>query len=232
MADSLRMADSSGIEALRRAILHDAEEIARAELEEARQSSLEELERARQETEAERARILRDAKRDAEGLRRRIGSIAELEGKRRQLEMRERLIREVLDRTLAGLRGGQGAGGRRSSLLRLVLEAARQAGGGRLVVQASAADLELLTPGFLGDVRRELAREGISAELHRSEQPARIVGGAIVVGDEGRIVVDNSLETRMSRQEPTLRGAIWRILSGEAGGAARPTAGVEEQRAA
>ncbi len=212
------MADSSGIEALRRAILQDAEEMARSEIEQAQRLSAEERERAGKEAEAESSRILREAEREAEALRRRTASGAELEAKRRMLEVRERLIREVLDRALAALREGAGAESRRSSVARLILEAAREAGGGKLVVQTSAGDARLLTRDFLEGIRDALAREGISAELEPADRTADIAGGAIVTGADGRIVVDNSFEARLKRQEGDLRATIWRILSREPGG--------------
>ncbi|MGE5618052.1 MAG: V-type ATP synthase subunit E family protein [Sphingomonadaceae bacterium] len=219
---------------MRRAILQDAEEMARGEIEAARRSSAEEAERAAAEAEEERARILREAEKEAASLRRRIESIAELEGKRKLLDVRERLIREVLERTLAKLREEGGPEPRRTTLRRLVLEAARQAGGGRLVVQTAPADAALLSGQFLEGIREELDREGIAAELQPAEKPAAISGGAIVVGGGGRIVVDNSLEARLARQESSLRGGIWRILSGEALEAGQPEAGrpPPEERAA
>lgn len=203
----------TGIEALRRGILQEARRMARQEAEGARQSSHEEMGRARQEAEAEAEAILRRAEHEAEALRRRVASVAEMEGKRRWLEVRERLIRQTLDRTLERLRGEAGGESRRGVLLRLLADAARQAGGGRLEVQSSSADARLLTPELLEEARRLLDREGIRAELVPAASPADIAGGVIVTADGGRVVVDNSLEARMERQEAQLRSGIWRILS-------------------
>ncbi len=208
------MADN-GIEALRRGILQDAEAMASQEVAQARLAAREELERDRREAESEAEVILRQAEHEAERLRRRIASAAELEGKRRWLEVREQLLRRVLGQALEELREGAGAKGRGPVLLRLLLEAARRASGGRLVVRTAPGDATLLTPQFLEEARAALAKEGISARLERGERLAEIAGGVIVEGEEGRIVVDNSFEARMERQEATLRSGIWRILSGE-----------------
>lgn len=208
------MARRDGIESLRRAILADARAAARAEVAKAETFAEVERQRARGEAESEAAGILQEAQREAEALRRRVASVAELEGKRRLLEARERLIQQVLDRAMDDLKNGRGAQGRREDLMRLVVEAAREAGGGRLKVQTSASDARVLTPGFLAEASKRLAREGISADLEAAERPAEIVGGAIVSRDEGRVIVDNSFEARLGRQEAALRSEIWRILSG------------------
>lgn len=206
---------TTGIEALRRGILQEAEAMARQEVEQAHHSSKEELERARREAEAEGEAILRQAEREADALRRRMASVAELESKRRWLEVRERLIRRVLDRTLELLREAAGTEPHREVLLRLLVEAAREAGGGKLKVRAAAADARLVNRELLEEARRLLAQEGISAELEPAAGPAEMAGGVIVVEGEGRVVVDNSLEARRERQEALLRSGIWRILSGE-----------------
>ena len=209
------MVETHGIDKLRRAILHEAREAARAQVQQAEAVAAAAQERARREAESERLRILRDAEREAKAIRRRIGSTAELESKRRLLEARERLIRQVLDQALAQLKEDAGTGARRAVLLCLVVEAAREIGGGRLVVQTAGADVKLLSDEFLAEVRGLLAKEGILAELRAAERPAGIAGGAIVSTDDFCIVVDNSFEARLRRQEASLRRSIWHILSGK-----------------
>ena len=198
-----------------RRILHEAREAAGAQVQQAEAWAAAAQERARREAESERLRILRDAEREARCLRRRIGSTAELESKRRLLEVRERLIRRVLDRALAQLKEGAGIEARRAALLCLLVEAAREIGGGRLVVRTAAPDATLLSPEFLAKARELLVREGIFAELQAAEQPAGIAGGAIVSRNDGTLVVDNSFEARVRRQEAGLRRGIWHILSGK-----------------
>ena len=209
------MANRERIETLRSAILRDAREMARAEVEQARQQAAADLERSKQEAEAERARIIHEASRQADALRRRMASLAELKGKRRVLEAREKLITQVLEGAIEKSARPRDPEARRSVLLNLVVEAAREAGSGQLTVQVAPADLELLTPGFLAEASELLSRYGISPQLSVAPQPAAIAGGAIVVADGGRIVVDNSFEARLRRLESTLRSEIWRILSAE-----------------
>ncbi len=202
------------IDALRRAILQDATELGRREVEQAREWVAQQQEAAAQAAEEERERILHDAEREAEALSRRIWSAGELEAKRRLLEVRERLVREVLARALADLREPGETDERRETLRRLLLEAAREIGGGCLTVEVAASDVELLTGEFLAEVRERLAMDGVSAELSPAGKPAEIAGGVIVRRDGGRVVVDNSFEARLRRQEADLRSGIWRILSG------------------
>ncbi|GEM_PF-1204934 len=204
-----------GIAALRRAILADAEETARSEIDQARGLASQELEAARVEARGEAERILRDAERQAEAMSRRTASVGELEAKKRLLEVRERLLRQLLDRAMAEAGRISDPRERRESLMRLLLEAAHGTGGGTLEVQTSAQDARLLTTEFLAEARRRLSRDGIRAELQPAKQPASVTGGAIVSQEEGRIVVDNSLEARLKRQEAQLRGDAWRFLCGD-----------------
>jgi vacuolar-type H+-ATPase subunit E/Vma4 len=211
----------SGVQALRRGVLQEAEAMARREMEDARQASEQLQKKAREEAEAEAEQILRQAERESATLRRSIASSAEIEGKRRWLVVRERLIEQALDRTRGLLKESAGVKSRRRVLLRMLVEAVREAGGGQVSFQTAEADQGLVTTGFLDEARDLLGREGISAELHPMGSLGGITGGVIVRADGGRLVVDNSLEARMERQEAALRDGIWHILSGswESGGA-------------
>jgi V/A-type H+/Na+-transporting ATPase subunit E len=207
--------ESHGIDKLRQAILHDAHEVARGQIRQAEASAAIEQEKARRGAEGERLRIVRDAEREANSLRRQIGSKAELEACRRLLEARERLIRQVLDQALTRLKEENRIEVRRMSLLRLVVDAAREMGGGQLLVRTSSTDARLVDAEFLAEASHLLASEGISANLEAAEHPAEIVGGAIVSRNDGRLAVDNSFEARLRRQRAGLRSGIWRILSGK-----------------
>lgn len=228
-------ASGEAIDGLRRAILSDAREMARAEIRQAEQLSQAEQERARQEAEAERARILREAGREAEAIRRQATSSAQVATRLRMLEAREKLIQEVLDRASQSIRRERGSKALRSALPRLVLQAAREAGGGELVVQTSSGYSNLLTQRLLEEIQSGLAREGVAAKLRKAEQPVDVMGGAIVRRVDGSVVVDNSIEARMRRMEATLRGLIWETLAPGAGsnqhGSPSGTAGSSVKRA-
>lgn len=209
------MNSPEGIDALRRAILTDATDTARNEVEQARRSADQARQTAERGAEADRQEILREAKRQAELINRRIASTTEVEAKRQQIGMRERLLREVFDEALEKLKAEQDPTFRREALVRLVAEAAREIGGGLLQLQVASQDMSLVTPEFLKHVEDSMAQQGIRVELTLAEQPVIIVGGAIVNRDKGRVLVDNSFEARMNRQEPNLRSYVWRLLREE-----------------
>ena len=202
------------IDALRRAILEDATSSARAEIEQARQWVAQLRAKAEQEARIESEKAIHDAEREAELIYRRILSMAEVESKRRRFEVRERLLDEVLDRASRALQSGERPHARRESLMALVTEAARELGGGRLVVRAASIDIGLLTPSFLREAEMKLKESGVSAELEVLDQPANIIGGAVLVKDGGRIVADNSYDARLRRLKPVLRNGIWQTLLG------------------
>lgn len=205
--------ENEGIDALRRSIVDDTRESAELEIEQARLAAAREMDRRLRQAGQERERILREAECAADTVRRRTISRGELESKQQLLGAREELIRQVLDRALAEAAGEHRTSRRRTLLLRLVVEAARETGCGRILVSASRDDLSLLSPDLLSEAADQLSREGISAQLEAAKDPADIVGGVVVAGDGGRVVVDNSLEARLRRQEGAMRSAVWRILS-------------------
>ena len=197
---------------MRRSILQEAERIAHSQIDEARRSSEELMREARREVEGERRTILRRAEHEALARRRRTGSATDLEIRRREMGVRERLIREVIDGAVKAIVEMEGQGSNRTALVRLLVEAARQAGEGSLVVQVATADAVLVTADLLHEAERMLAADGFVTQL-QAGNPASITGGVIVVADEGRLVVDNSLESRLERLGPSLRRGIWRIMS-------------------
>ncbi|MGI5835091.1 MAG: V-type ATP synthase subunit E [Chloroflexota bacterium] len=211
------MDNAEGIEALRQAILNEASDTARYEIEQANRSVERRRQEAEQEAEASSREILREARRQSELITRQVASATEVEVKRRQIEMRERLLREIFEDALTALREEQGPA-RAQTLLRLAIEAAREIGGGSLLIQVSPEDVKLVTPEFVQAVEDRLAEEGIHAELVLAEQSVNITGGVIVSREKGKIVVDNSFEARMVRQEPILRSGVWHLLQGEGTG--------------
>ena len=135
---------------------------------------------------SERARILHQARLEALQI---VG------------DTREALVDAALSRTKEYLAGMRSNAAYLATLRRLAEEALtelgplEEAGGARL--EADPRDRELLE-GLLLDLRLELA---ISYELNGW-------GGLIVKSEDGRVVVINSLETRLERAIPYLRGYL------------------------
>jgi vacuolar-type H+-ATPase subunit E/Vma4 len=201
--------DEENIEALSRAILRDAqsetEEIqseARAKAEAIRKS-------AQDQAEAERKAILQRAGVEAERLRSQVAATGQLKARTLQLEHREKL----LDKVFAAARGKLPAVTKRSDydqvVARLLREALEQLKAGSAEVQADEATQKPLKAQILDQISKELNAQLTLGKTLESGN------GILVNASEGHLQYDNTLETRLSRLQSSLRSAVYHVLMGE-----------------
>ncbi|TAK32736.1 MAG: hypothetical protein EPO21_14705 [Chloroflexota bacterium] len=173
------------------------------------------VEDARARAEEERQRLLSITERQVEQIYRRARSAAQLAAEHRRQARREHLIQRVFTEARQGLSRALTADQRRATLAKLIEEGARSLGGGPLLVRVAPADKAILTQELLSEVARSLLQQGLSSDLASAQEPAEILGGAIVATRDERVSFDNSWESRLKRQMPTLRPLVWRALSDE-----------------
>jgi vacuolar-type H+-ATPase subunit E/Vma4 len=144
---------------------------------------------------------------------RRVMAQAELESKSLRLARREALLRQIWERTQHRLETEIEPQVRRASIKALLIDAARQLGGGRLVVQVSQCDALVLAQGVLEHIEQELASEGLLVQLEMVESGDAMLGGVIVRSPDGRHLVDNSWDARLNRASTELRDQVHHRLS-------------------
>ena len=201
--------EDENIEALSRAILRDARAEAEGLQEEARAKAEAIRQRAQAEAEAERKVILDQAQQDAERLRSQSVATAQLKARTLQLEHREKLLDRVFDTVRERLSSIQ----KRPDFDKVAAQLLREA-----ITQLNSTDAEVRADNVTERFLKSTAVEKFSKELNAHisfGKPLESGTGLTVSSSNGHLTYDNTLETRLSRLQNSLRSAVYQVLMGE-----------------
>jgi vacuolar-type H+-ATPase subunit E/Vma4 len=201
-------ADES-IELLSQAVLREAQNEAEQVLSRAKEDARKILEEAQDQAEVERKEILKRASQEEERIRRQAIAAAQIKARTLQLRKREELLNKVFGEAHQQLSSVQQWSDYdriarkllRGALIRLEADSA--------LIQADEVTLQYLTDEVLEEMSKELnVKLKVKAVLDQGI-------GVIVEAADGRRRFDNTLETRLSRMQDTLRASVYRMLVGE-----------------
>ena len=178
---------------------------------EAREKAAQITRQAQDEAQALRRDSQESAARAIEEKRRQALAKAQLKAKQSAVRCQEEMMERLWAEAEASLRAERDAASRLAILERLILDAAAQLGGGRLLAQVNQADQPLLA-GALPRVRAALQAAYPGASLELAASPAPIWGGVIVRRSDANQLVDNSYEERLALAKRTLRDAAYQLL--------------------
>jgi len=194
---------------LERAILMEAREESEQMQAEAKERAEAIHRRAREQAESERKTILDRANQDAERLRSQAVATAQLKARSMQLEHREKLLDSVFEEVRKKLAGA----GKRpdyDAIAGLLLrEALTQLRVSKAEIRADESTMQALKKGALEQLARELKGEFVLGSALEEGT------GVVVDASDGKIHYDNTLETRLSRLQATLRSSVFNVLMGE-----------------
>jgi V/A-type H+-transporting ATPase subunit E len=197
------------LENLSRAILKEAQVDSEQIKEEARAKADAIRQRAQEQAEKERAEILQKAKQEAERLKGQVVASAQLKARTSQLEHREKL----LDRVFESARGKLVALQKRSDYnkiaAQLLREAVTQLNASSATVRADAATQRFLKSGALDELSKDMKAEISFGDVLEEGT------GLVVDASDGHQHFDNTLETRLSRLQSSLRSSVYHVLMGE-----------------
>ena len=157
-------------------------------LEEAQAKAEEILAAASRETDGIEAEARRRVEAEQVQARARATSTASLRAAALVLAAKDEAIRKVFEQAEADLRAAAANPPRRAAVLRGLLREAAQGLTGRLTVEAAGGDVQAVR-----DACREL---GLDAEVR--EAPG-VADGVRVASPDGRVVVENTLSSRLGR---------------------------------
>jgi len=198
--------EKEDIELLARAIMAEANDEAAGLLEEAKAKAEAIRKRAQEQAEAERKEILDRAKEDADRLRSQSSATAQLKVRSTQLEQREKL----LDGVFAEVKNRLSSVKERPDYAAIATMLAREALTQLKVDQAEIhADETTRNALKLADLSKEL-----NGQFSFGDALEEGTGVAVDAGN-GKLHYDNTLETRLSRLQGTLRSAVYKVLMGE-----------------
>ncbi|HXD10241.1 MAG TPA: V-type ATP synthase subunit E family protein [Anaerolineales bacterium] len=197
------------VEMLARAILTEAREESEQIKAEAAEKAEAVRKRAQEQAEAERRTILERANEDAERLRGQSAATAQLKVRSLQLENREKLLDGVFEEVKKQLDGVKKRPDYDAIAALLLREALTQLRVHKAEVKADEATQNALRKGALDEISKELNGEfSLAGTLDEGT-------GIVVDAAGGKIHYDNTLETRLSRLQNTLRSSVYKVLMGE-----------------
>lgn len=197
------------IDALSRAILRDAQAEAEQIHEEAEAKANAIRQRAKEKAESERHAILERAQQDAERLRSQAVATAQLKARTLQLEHREKLLDKVFDTARERLSTIQ----KRSDYDKVAAQLLREA-----IAQLNASSAEVRADEATERFLKSTAVDKVSKELDAQisfGKPLKSGTGLVVSASDGHLTYDNTVETRLSRLQNSLRSAVYQVLMGE-----------------
>lgn len=198
--------EQEDINLLARAIMAEANDEAAHVLNEAKAKAEAVRKRAQEEAESERKEILERAKQDAERLRSQSSATAQLKARSIQLEQREKM----LDSVFAEVKKQLGSVKNRSDYGAIAAMLAREA-----LTQLQVNEAEISADET---TRKALKVDELSRDLNGKfalRDTLEEGTGVKVSAAGGKLFYDNTLETRLSRLQGTLRSAVYKVLNGE-----------------
>lgn len=201
--------EAENIVELERAILIEAREEAEQMQVEAKEKADAIHKRAQEQAESERKAVLDRAREDAERLRSQATATAQLKARSSQLEHREKVLDNVFTEVKKQLDAVKKRPEYDAIAALLLREALTQLRVSKADIRADESTQKALKKGALDEIAKELKGEfTISGGLDEGT-------GVVVDASAGKIHYDNTLETRLSRLQNTLRASVYKVLMGE-----------------
>ena len=201
--------EAENIVELERAILIEAREEAEQMQVEAKEKAEAIHKRAQEQAESERKAVLDRAREDADRLRSQSTATAQLKARSSQLEHREKVLDNVFTEVKKQLDAVKKRPDYDAIAALLLREALTQLRVGKADIRADESTQKALKKGALDEIAKELKGEfTISGGLDEGT-------GVVVDASAGKIHYDNTLETRLSRLQNTLRASVYKVMMGE-----------------
>jgi len=198
--------ESEDIELLAQAIMLEARDEAEQLQIEAKEKANAILKRAQAEAESEAKVILDRAKQEADRLKSQASATAQLKARSAQLEAREKLLDSVFEEVKKQLDGVKKRADYADIVKMLTREALTQLNTKEAEIRADESTQKVLK---LDDIAKDLnGKFSSGAKLEEGT-------GVVVSASGGKLNYDNTLETRLSRLQGTLRSSVYKVLMGE-----------------
>jgi vacuolar-type H+-ATPase subunit E/Vma4 len=197
------------IEALSRALLAEAKTEAEQILADGKAKADAIQQRTLEQAAAERSQVLDRAHQEAERNRGQAIATTQLKARTMELEHREKLLDNVFATARQQLPSVQQWSDYDRIALSLLREAIQQLNASDVLVRADKHTQKFLTEKTVKDISKELK---VAIKL---SDPLEQGTGVIVETSDGHVMYDNTLETRISRLQNSLRSPVYRILNGE-----------------
>lgn len=198
--------EEQDIELLARAIMVEAREGAERLHAEAKEKAAAIRKRAQEQAESERKAILARAREDAERLHSQSSATSQLKARSAQLDQRETILNDVFEEVARQLDAVK----KRPNFAAIANLLAREA-----LIQLKATEAEISADAA---TQKALKLDDLARELNGKfsfGKPLEEGAGVVVSAAGGKLLYDNTLETRLNRLRGSLRSSVYKVLLGE-----------------
>jgi V/A-type H+-transporting ATPase subunit E len=199
-----------GLAAIANEVLGDVQKEAEAIISSSQNQAKETLKVAKQQADEKYKTIMNQATAKAEGEKRKIASVTEVEMRNQLLKSKEELVDIAFDKALARIKEFAATDEYNRYLLKLIEEVAKRIGQKKLAIQVNAKDKAWLTQDALNRLSKKL-----NCELTLLDQTEDYIGGFKIQTVDGKITYDSTLENRLGELRSVLRVEVAKILFGK-----------------
>jgi len=204
---------NSGKELLISGIIGEAEKEAGRIISEAEQKAKERLESAKKRAERINEEARARAAEGSERVKKSVLSGVEVEVKRREMSVREKVMTQILDRVRKRLSDLTESPEYRKLLLGWIVEAAIGLGADSLLVNGSEAERKLMDERMLGESMKEAEKlTGRPVRIGLADGPALSSQGVAARSMDGRIEFNNGITSRLQRKRRVIRTLLYERL--------------------
>ena len=204
------MSVKDGLSAIANEVLGDIRKEAEELIVSSQNRAKQTLKTAKQQADEKYQATINQAMARAEGEKRKIASVTEVEMRNRLLQAKEQLVDAAFDKALHKIKEFAETEEYNGYLLRLIEKVAEQIGQGQLALQVNAKDKAWLTQNVLAGLSKKLNRE-----LRLLEQTGDYIGGFKIQTADGKITCDSTIDNRLTELKPVLRVEVANIMFGK-----------------
>ena len=204
------MSVKDGLAAIANEVLGDVQKEAEAIISSSQNQAKETLKLAKQQADEKYKTMINQATAKAEGEKRKIASVTEVEMRNQLLKSKEELVDIAFDKALVRIKEFAATEEYHRYLLKLINEVAKRIGQKKLAIQVNAKDKAWLTQDSLNRLSKEL-----NCELALLDQTEDYIGGFKIQTVDGKITYDSTLDNRLRELRPILRVEVAKLLFGK-----------------
>src|ERR671919_377406 len=204
------MSSSSTLERTINKVISQAEADFITQIDSSYQESLKNLEASRIKLEAEYNRILENARKQADNLKRQVIGSSRLAVRNKQLILIERAVSDTFEKAKTILASSNKENSYRILMTKILKDSVRMIDSEDLIVECNKNDIKLIEKALADSFN---ANNKVKIKL--SDRPINTIGGIRVKSTDGSMTFDNTIDSRIERLKPLIRKNIAQMLRGE-----------------
>jgi V/A-type H+-transporting ATPase subunit E len=204
------MSSSSTLERTINKVISQAEADFITQIDSSYQQSLKNLEVSRTRLEAEYNRILENARKQADNLKRQVIGSSRLAVRNKQLILIERAVSDTFEKAKTILASSNKENSYRILMTKILKDGVRMIDSEELIVECNKNDIKLIEKAIADSFNTNN-----KVKVKVSDRPIDTIGGIRVKSADGSMTFDNTIDSRIERLKPLIRKNIAQMLRGE-----------------